>query len=273
MRKRILCGLSAVIIAVSSLLGITAFASGETYNYPFADVKRGSWYEASALHCFEHGYMSGTTQGRFSPSTPLSRAMAVLILVKIDGLDISEYSSASSFTDVPAGTWYHDAVEWASHFRIVSGTGNGAFSPSAAVTRQDLAVILYSYYQYVGEEIVPDPADLTKFSDYDQISGYAEESLSWAVGGGLMAGTDDNRINPRGSATRAEAAVIFRKYENIYSHNWDEGYVVTPRTCTSDGRIIYTCVDCWYERRTIITKGGHVYGDDGICINCGEARP
>ena len=116
-----------------------------------------------------------------------------------------------SFTDVTDGQWYTEAVTWAANNGIVSGYGNDTFGPNDAVTREQLAVILYRYAQYKGYNTTISQ-DLSVFADGNSASGWAVEALEWAVSQGVMAGKGGNILDPIGTATRAEVAQMFFNY-------------------------------------------------------------
>ena len=177
---------------------------------PYGDVPLDAWYTAGVLYCTEKGYMSGTGTGTFSPGATLTRAMFVTILVKIDNADVSSYTG-TPFKDVPTGKWYSKPVAWASAMGYAGGTGNGKFSPDAAMTRETLAQFFFNYSSKKGYDVSAS-ADLSKFTDAMKISGWARPAMSWAVGSGLISGTSATTVSPKGSATRAQVAVIIMNY-------------------------------------------------------------
>ena len=114
--------------------------------------------------------------------------------------------STLPFTDVAADAWYADAVNWAAAKGIVNGYGDGTFGPEDAITREQMAVLLYNYARFKGEDMTAS-ADLSGFTDGDQVSDWAEYAMKWAVAEGLMNGSN-NALNPLGTASRAEAAQV-----------------------------------------------------------------
>ena len=108
----------------------------------FRDVPEGSQYAEAVKYVYENGLMNGTGADTFSPGEPLSRAMIVTILHRAEGCP---EAPAPAFRDVPAGTWYTEAVGWAAERGIVNGVGNGLFTPEEALTRQQLDLILKRY--------------------------------------------------------------------------------------------------------------------------------
>ena len=175
---------------------------------PFIDVAPGVWYDEAVQYVYENSLMSGTGEGRFSPDVTTSRAMIVTILYRLEGSPA--VNGGAAFTDVEAGTWYTDAVAWASANGIVSGYGEGKFGPNDPITREQMAAILYRYAGYKGLD-VSGRADLSGFTDAGQISAYAVDTLRWAVSEELITGTSATTLTPGGSATRAQAALILMR--------------------------------------------------------------
>lgn len=187
-----------------------AFArQGEAASRPFIDVAPGAWYDEAVQYVYENGLMSGTGDGRFSPDVTTSRAMIVTILYRLEGSPA--VTGGSAFTDVAAGTWYTDAVAWASANGIVSGYGEGKFGPNDPITREQMAAILCRYAGYKGMDVAK-RAELSAFTDAGQVSDYAVETMRWAVAEGLITGTSETTLSPAGSATRAQAALILMRF-------------------------------------------------------------
>ena len=108
------------------------------------------------------------------------------------------------------GAWYADAISWAAGEGIVSGYGD-TFGPNDPITREQLAAILYRYAQLSGKD-TDQTADLSGYTDSVTISAWAPQALKWAVGSGLISGTGTHTLSPRGTATRAQIAVILQNF-------------------------------------------------------------
>lgn len=173
---------------------------------PFADVRPGDWFYDAARYVHARGIMSGTSPSAFSPNGTTTRGMVVTMLHRLEG---SPAALPVSFTDVPAGQYYAVPVAWASAGGIVTGTAPGRFSPDTPVTREQLAAILYRFAQYKGLD-ASGRGDLSRFPDAPQVSPYAADAMSWAVDAGLITGSD-GRLEPGGSAVRAQVAAIFQR--------------------------------------------------------------
>lgn len=162
------------------------------------------WARAGICYVIDHGIMTGTDTNVFSPNLSMSRAMLVTVLWRIDG---SPAAAAADFTDVAGGTWYGNAVAWAQETGVVDGYPDGTFAPMKAVSREELATILYRYAEVSGLDITA-ADDLSAFADSASVQPYARAAMQWAVGSGLISGLPDALLAPRGTATRAQAAVI-----------------------------------------------------------------
>lgn len=208
MGKRMLTGLLAAVLLIGLLpLAGTAAAS------QFTDVKTSDWYSGAVEYVVKNGLMSGTTATTFTPEGVASRGMLVSILHRMEG---SPAASGTAFSDVDKSKYYAPAVAWASANGIASGYEDGRFLPENPVTREQLAVILYKYTQHQGRS-TSTAGSLTKFTDAADVSDYAAEAMRWAVGKGLISGTNGDRLSPKGTATRAQLALILQRYHTDVS--------------------------------------------------------
>ena len=97
---------------------------------------------------------------------------------------------------------------------MVNGVGDGKFEPEGKITREQMATILFRYAEKKGID-TSKRGDLTAFPDAEQISGYAKDAVQWAVGEGIINGSD-GKLLPQDNATRAQvAAILMRFIENI----------------------------------------------------------
>ena len=120
-----------------------------------------------------------------------------------------------NYTDVPQDSWNAEAIRWASSEGIVNGYGDGTFGPNDAVTREQLAQMLYRYAGYKGMDTTQGGMAIREFADFNRISDGALQSMDWAVNAGLIGGTDENMLEPQGTATRAETAVILLRLSQV----------------------------------------------------------
>ena len=178
---------------------------------PFSDVAETAWYRDAVAYAYDSGLMSGTSATQFSPNATTTRAMIVTMLYRLEGEPA--VSAASAFTDVAGTAYYADAVAWANANGIVTGTSDTAFSPSDPITRQQMATILYRYAQYKSYDTTAGGMAIREYADYEEISAYAQTAMDWAVASGLITGTTDTTLTPDGSATRAQVATIFQRFQ------------------------------------------------------------
>ena len=176
---------------------------------PFPDVAEGDWFYDAVRYAYETGLMDGVGDSLFAPNSETTRAQLVTILYRLEGEP--EVSGTSGFTDVEAGTWYTDAVAWAAANGIVNGVSETEFAPGKDITREQLATILFRYAEAKGYDVSA-RADLSAYTDADQIQSYAAESVAWAVAEGLIQGFEDNTLRPAGNATRAQIATILMRF-------------------------------------------------------------
>ena len=177
---------------------------------PFTDVEEGAWYYDAVAYVYDKGMMTGVTDTTFEPDATTTRGMIVTMLYRLEGEPAVD--NAAAFADVAAGAWYEKAVAWASQNGIVNGYGDDLFGPNDAITREQMAAILFRYAQYKGLEAVTLEENLGAFEDAGQISEYAVQAFNWVVGQGLMTGVTDTTLEPASSATRAQVATILMRY-------------------------------------------------------------
>lgn len=179
----------------------------------FDDASTMSWYHDGVHWAMDAGAMKGVTARRFYPNSPTSRAQLVTILWRLEGSP--RMGQSAPFEDVPEGSWYAEAVAWASLRGIVTGQSAREFNPNGDLTREQMATILYRYIQQRGrggEELV----GLGGFSDAGSVSKWAREGMDWLTTFGILegaAGANGTRLlDPKGSATRAQVATVMMRY-------------------------------------------------------------
>lgn len=176
---------------------------------PFADVPSGSWYYDDVAYVYDTGLMTGLTATAFGPNLSTTRGMIVTILWRMENEPAAKHGCP--FADVRRGSYYEQAIAWASENGIVTGFDASTFAPDRAITREQLAAILFRFAAYRGVDAVTLRENLSSFQDQAAISAYAVSALNWAVGEGLMQGTGD-KLEPTGSATRAQVAAMLRRF-------------------------------------------------------------
>ena len=170
----------------------------------FTDVPATHGAAGAVAFVSSQGLLQGTGTSTFAPGQPMTRAMLVTALWREAGSPVVNY--AMDFDDVDEDQWYTEAVRWAVSKGIVAGTGKG-FSPDAALTRESLAAILF---RYAGGQVSAD--DLSGYADGASVSAWAREAMNWAVAQGLITGKSGGRLDPGGTASRAEVSAILMRY-------------------------------------------------------------
>ena len=198
---------------------VTVEASFTPAPLPFEDVAPGVWYESAVRYAYFHNIMEGMRETEFSPTTALTRAMAVQILYNLEGQpDLSDENLGYPYEDVDAQAWYGDAVYWARITGVSTGYGDGTFQPGDSITRQEFAQMLYNYAKYKGYDLTAE-GDLAQFPDSESVADWAETAMSWANGNQLINGHDDGTIDAAGIGTRAQAASILMKFDQNLVEN------------------------------------------------------
>ena len=175
----------------------------------FSDVKKTDWYFDSVCYAEQNRLFLGVSDTEFAPNELLTRAMFITILYRADGRP--QTNNMLKFDDVAEDAYYADAVCWASENGIITGVSDGKFAPDQNMTREEIAAVMSRYADYKGIHTASQ-GDLTVFADADAVSGWARESVAWAVDYGLLSGKENNLLDPRGDTTRAEAAAILKRF-------------------------------------------------------------
>lgn len=170
------------------------------YDKSFADLA-GHWAEQAVKELTAKHIVNGTSDTKFSPHQPLTRAQFAAMLVRALGL---ESTQDTTFTDVDGDAWYASAVAAASQNGLVNGRGKETFAPNAAITREELAVMLYRAYQTKGDASSLEEAPDLK--DKQKISSWALQEVNEALALGLMKGHANGMFTPQAKTTRAESA-------------------------------------------------------------------
>jgi hypothetical protein len=178
----------------------------------FTDVPDGAWYADAVRFVTGRELFNGTSETEFSPNAPMTRAMLVTVLYRLENEPGA--TADEIFSDVSTGKYYTEAVAWASENGIAEGVGDGIFSPNAEITREQLAAILYRYAS-AQELDVSAGGDVSSFMDAGDVSVWASEALSWAVGAGIITGRSNPagvELAPKDTATRAEVAAMIMRF-------------------------------------------------------------
>ncbi len=181
------------------------------YSSRLSDVDKASWYHESVDYVLKKQIMSGSDEHAFAPDEPMTRASFITALWHLAGSP--SVIATQIYDDVPAESWYAKAVTWAELWNITRAADTDyRFRPDAPVTREDIARSLGRYAMYTGRT-VRDSGNLADFSDGDAVSAGARTEFSWAVESGLLSASDDGRLAPKETATRAQVAAILMRFD------------------------------------------------------------
>lgn len=171
----------------------------------FTDVNNQIWHHKYVVFAVENGLMNGVGGGKFNPDGSVTRAMLVTILYRNAGSPSTE-GLENPFTDLKQGAWYYNAVLWAANEGIVTGVSAASYAPDKAITREQIATILY---RHCGQPEVTE--EELEFPDASDVSGYALSAMRWAISCGLINGVD-GKLAPTATATRAQLAAMLMRY-------------------------------------------------------------
>src|SRR5699024_6167211 len=162
----------------------------------FADVAGSFWGAEAVTFVTSRELFQGTGAATFDPNAPMDRAMIVTVLARLDGVDTTT-----------GGAWYEAGAQWAMSNGISDGSGL-----DQNLTREQLAVMLYRYAQYKGDDVsAGEDANILSYADAFDVSEYAIPAMQWACGVGVISGKN-GALDPAGSATRAEVAAMLMRF-------------------------------------------------------------
>lgn len=223
-------GKSGRAIAVSRISMDAAYCGTYTFQMPdedvdivvnfvvqgssyFTDVRTDSWYYEAVTFVADRGYFNGTGGGLFTPNMNMNRGMFVTVLGRMAGVDVDHYSGESTFSDVSSDKYYAPYVAWGVEAGIVKGFEDGTFQPKKDITREQMAAMMRRYCDYCGISLdMSNENWMGRYTDYDEISSWALEDMTWAVSVGLMKGKTNTTINPKDMATRAQVAQVIKNF-------------------------------------------------------------
>ena len=169
----------------------------------FTDTE-GHWGKGAAEFASSRELFNGVGNGQFGMNTTMNRAMMATVFYNLE--NGPEHDGEHDFHDVDENRYYAKPVAWAAESGVLSGYNDGSFRADAPVTREQLAVMLWNYS---GK---PSGIKALDHSDAGNISNYAKEAMQWAVENGVMSGRANGQLDPKGAATRAEVAQMFKNY-------------------------------------------------------------
>lgn len=177
--------------------------------YVHNDVTPDHWAYTAVEYCYAHNIVTGISPTEFGRDNQIRRGDFMLMLYNALGKPATTHKA--NFTDVAESDYYYTALSWAQGAGLATGTGDGAYSPTAPITREQAFTILRQALPLMGKNCPDgDLSILDQFSDRDQIADYAKVHTATLVSQGLVSGKGDG-IDPQGNLTRAEMAAILYK--------------------------------------------------------------
>ncbi len=164
-----------------------------TTGLPFTDVGANQWFYEAVSYVYTNGMMEGDSATTFNPDGRMTRAMFWAVLGRIDGATIT------------GANWVETARSWAMSEGVSDGT-----NPNDYVTREMMVTMLW---RYAGEPASEE--SLSGYSDAASVSDWAAEAMSWALETGVIEGVTATTLQPQGTATRAQCATIFMRYDAL----------------------------------------------------------
>lgn len=192
-------------------VSVSAVFTGKYTSLPFNDVSYGDWYYDAVQFVYSKGIMDGVDYYKFAPNGTITRGMILTMLWRMAGEPFE--MPVTSFTDVEIGRYYTTAVAWACRNGIADGMGESTFGPNDAITREELVTLMYRYAQYFGHSCIG--TSIEGFADAGSVSDYAYNAMCWAYKAGVVTGTTGSRLNPQGTASRAEAAQMIMSFSSF----------------------------------------------------------
>lgn len=162
----------------------------------FDDVADNYWGAEAVDFTSSRELFAGTSATTFAPDTAMTRAMIVTVLARFEGVDTTT-----------GDTWYEAGQQWA----MQNGVSDGS-NMDASLTREQLVTMFYRYAQSKGYDTTQGGMAIREYADFEQISDYAVEAMTWAVNTGLISGTSTTTLSPQGLATRAQVATILMRF-------------------------------------------------------------
>lgn len=191
----------------------------KVFDFEDVDIIEGNWKYEAVKYVYNRDIMGKVgASNQFQPDNTLTRAMFATVLYRVAGEPEVEF--VEKFPDVAAGKWYSEAIIWANKNGIVNGYSTGDYGVNDNITREQIAKMLYEYAQNVAGYDVSGKADIEKFTDCGDVSGWAVDYIKWAADAEMITGKPNGdgtfRIDPKGQATRAECAKMIQKFLEKY---------------------------------------------------------
>ena len=183
----------------------------------YVDVPRKAAYRQDVLDATKLGFVNGVTRLTFEPDSPLQRCMAVTMVARMDGVDITTKKYAKApYSDVKGSAWYANAINWAYKTRVIHDISNGKYRPESNMTREEYVTLIMRYLFSKGYSI---KGTNLSFKDRSKVGTVALPYMKQAQTIGLLEADENGKIDPKGKITRSDAVVmLMRAYRYMQSH-------------------------------------------------------
>lgn len=225
--KALLINKSSYTNGMMTWTGNTLSLYAVGYQRPASEFKDTTdhWAKANIEFVVSRGILTGTDANVFSPDMEITRAMFITALGRLSEENVSSYKGEKNFSDVDKGSVYHQYIEWAYANNIITRGDDGKFDPNRAITREEMAVMIYKYAAYANYKIPSETAAVT-FQDADDISANAKEAIKEMQTAGIIQGKGEGVFDPQGKTTRAEASAVLQRFAiNIVDAAPERGWV------------------------------------------------
>lgn len=181
-------------------------------NNSFSDIST-HWAKANIEMLANKLVVDGYENNMFGPERNITRAEFAAMVVRALGITPT-VTGSTYFSDVASGQWYTDVVNTAAKAGLVDGYADGTFKPNANINREELAALVVRALKYAGKDVSVSAADqislLSRFTDSNQIV-WGQKEVAAAIKAGIVDGMTDNKLEIRGTATRAQAATMLKR--------------------------------------------------------------
>ncbi len=182
----------------------------------FKDIKS-HWGKAYIDFVTERETFVGTGDRIFSPDAGMTRAMLATVIGRLYERSYGPLGTKGvhAFTDCNYSSWYGSYIDWCSEKGIIQGIGGSKFQPDRQVTRQEMVVMLYRFAEFMKVSSDIKAGGTLSYSDASQIPTWAQAAALYCQQTGIITGRNGNSFAPKETATRAEVAVIFKRFIEI----------------------------------------------------------
>ena len=188
---------------------IQVIVEGQSGSRYFSDLDNYDWAAASVDYLYQAGVVTGVGTGLYGPARQITRGDFILMLDR--AFDLPD-AAADDFADVPADSYYAQAIRNARALGIAAGYPDGGFHPNDAISRQDAMVLLKRTMQADGWSLgAGNTSLLDSFTDGGQVASYARDAMATMIAFEIIAGTPEGWLNPGAPMTRAEMAVVLTR--------------------------------------------------------------